>query len=420
MPSTNSDVLFNPFSQLVNITAADGRVGSAPLRMIDQLYLYQASSCIGFGAQVGACIMMLAVILSMTPKTRFKRTTTLVNIAALIVNMIHKLILALYFTTKLASLYTLVTGDLQFVPWTAINLSALGSIFSIFVTALIEAALILQAWAMIKIWPTLWKAFVTALSLALVVTTIAFNIGSVVIQVRPVLGLRDDTESHLWVRQTYLGLITASICWFCFLFNIRLVMHMWTNRTILPSLKGLKAMDVLVITNGVLMFIPVIFSALQYTIISNTFEVGSLTQTSVILVLPLGTLVAQRLANPALFGALATTDSTKEPNLNSFHSNTPSAASKRPLLNRITGHGVHRGPPGQGVQTLIASDHGSGSGSRSEKGPAQQQDEVDRELARIDESGNHDLESGVRVDYRVQRSVEQMSPLSVGAERGGS
>ncbi|KAK4098415.1 hypothetical protein N658DRAFT_488474 [Parathielavia hyrcaniae] len=61
------------------------------------------------------------------------------------------------------------------------------------------------------------------------------------------------------VKQGYLGCITASICWFCFLFNIRLVMHMWTNRSILPSLKGLKAMDVLVITNGMLMFVPAWF-----------------------------------------------------------------------------------------------------------------------------------------------------------------
>ncbi|KAK4133920.1 hypothetical protein BT67DRAFT_35041, partial [Trichocladium antarcticum] len=246
--------------QVINITRAGGTVMQYTVSMIDHLYIYQAASCISFGAQFGASVMMLVVLLCMTPGPRFKRATTLINMAALTVNAVHKLFLALFFTTAFPGFYSLLTFDTQYVPQKDINTSVVGNIFSIPVTALIEAALIVQAWAMMRIWPTLWKTVATVVSLGLVLTTVAFNIGSNIVQTQYILQMSPDRfeqlQNKMWLRRGYLGLITASICWFCFLFNIRLVMHMWTNRTILPTLKGLKAMDVLVITNGFLMFIP--------------------------------------------------------------------------------------------------------------------------------------------------------------------
>lgn len=59
-------------------------------------------------------------------------------------------------------------------------------------------------------------------------------------------------------------------------------------------------MDVLIITNSILMLIPVLFAGLEFLDPATGFESGSLTQTSVVIVLPLGTLVAQRIATRGL------------------------------------------------------------------------------------------------------------------------
>ncbi|AEO64698.1 uncharacterized protein THITE_2030206, partial [Thermothielavioides terrestris NRRL 8126] len=316
--NTSSPGPFDPTTQTFFVLAADGKT-RIPVNAaaVTKIITVGSSLAILYGTQIGACIVMLAVVLAMTPRTRFRRLPTIISIAALVVNMLRMVFLAWFTTSTWVNFYTLVSGDPSPVSRSDYNASAAGTVLSIPATILILAALMVQAWSMLSLWPALYKLPAALLSLALVLATIAFNFAVTVLQTRGILDPSFEPRLvHLvWVRQAYLGLITASICWFCFLFNVRLVMHMWTNRSILPSLRGLKAMDVLVITNGILMFVPgtppsplLVFSALEFQQWDN-FESASLTQTSVIIVLPLGTLVAQRLANPAWFGTGAASSS---------------------------------------------------------------------------------------------------------------
>jgi pheromone alpha factor receptor len=247
---------FDPTNQTSFLLYSDG-IRQVPFNTyaITQIYIQATSLSILYGTQIGACFMMLAVVLGMTPRARFRRLPTLISVAALALNTARMVLLAVFFTTAWVDLYVIVAQDASVVPRSDFNLSAAATVLSVPITVLILSALFVQAWSMLLLWPLLWKLPAAALSLVLVLLTLAFNMATTILQTRAIL-YADISEIAIWVRQAYLGLITASICWFCFLFNVRLVMHMWTNRSILPSLKGLKAMDVLVITNGILMFFP--------------------------------------------------------------------------------------------------------------------------------------------------------------------
>ncbi|KAK0733114.1 GPCR fungal pheromone mating factor [Lasiosphaeria miniovina] len=248
---------FDPLTQPAFILASDGQTPiNFTLADIDMVYQVATSSAANYGSQVGASFVMLAVVLVMTPRSRFRRLPVIVSILALTTNMIRMLLLALFYSSSWLHFYTVVSGDVQFVSQTDYNLSVAATILSIPITILILLALIVQAWSMLQLWPSLQKWTATALSVVLVVVTIGFNFAITIIQAQAILYGKTQDASMRWIRSTYLGLITASICWFCFLFNIRLVIHMWTNRSFLPSLKGLTAMDVLVITNGILMLVP--------------------------------------------------------------------------------------------------------------------------------------------------------------------
>lgn len=251
-----SGVPFNPTNQTSYILAPNG-AATIPFSTsaITTRYLNATSLSILYGTQIGACFIMLAVMLAMTPRVRFRRLPTLINLAALVLNTIRMVLLAVFFTSSFLNFFVLASGSVRYVEPSAFNVSAAATALSTPVTVLILAALFVQAWSMLRLWPTLYKLPATLMSVGLVLTTVAFNMLTTIVQTRAIIGA-DRNRLWLWARQTYLALITASICWFCFLFNVRLVMHMWTNRSILPSLKGLKAMDVLVITNGVLMFVP--------------------------------------------------------------------------------------------------------------------------------------------------------------------
>ncbi|KXX78223.1 hypothetical protein MMYC01_205075 [Madurella mycetomatis] len=424
MASNSTSSPFDPLNQVFFILGPDGetQIPVTPTR-ITALYRDAASLSILYGSQIGASFMMLATILLMTPKARFRRLPTIISIAALALNLIRMVLLAVYFTTPWLNIYSVVSGDLRFIPQYAYNVSVTATVLSIPVTVLIEAALFAQAWSMLQLWRPLYRFPATAISLALVLTTIGFNFAVTIIQTRAILFLLDPTPT-IWVRQAYLGLITASICWFCFLFNARLVIHMWQNRSILPSLKGLKAMDVLVITNGILMFVPVVFAALEFKNFRG-FESASLTQTSVIVVLPLGTLVAQRLANPAWFGATIFPDAGNHATdgcgacgspLTST-SGTSSATVKRPLLmsaHSNGGGGFYRGACGAVVTSRVAAASRDRDGLSHEKARFQRGDAVDRELAKIDQD---DLGNGVRVDIGIEQGEERL-PMGDKERRG--
>lgn len=242
-------------SWTVTLTSPAGVNTTAPLAYVDKIFVYATSTSINYGSQIGACFIMLVVLLVMTPKSRFKRSTTIIHTLALTLNMVRMVLLAYYFTSSWFTMSVFLAGDLDSVDRVDYDNSVAGNILSVPVVILIETALFLQAWSMVQLWPRFWKVTTTMLSFALVLVTVSFSITNTVTQVQYTLR-GESTLEALWIAKTYLGLTTASITWFCFLFISRLVMHMYSSRSILPSMQGLTAMDVLVITNGFLMLVP--------------------------------------------------------------------------------------------------------------------------------------------------------------------
>nr|CAP17786.1 pheromone receptor 2 [Neurospora sp. FGSC 8827] len=275
---------FDNYGNLLNVTTTD----------VDTLTDMMISTAINYATQIGATFIMLAIMLLMTPRRRFKRLPTIISLLALCMNLIRVVLLALFYPSHWTDFYVLYSGDWHSVPRSDMQISVAATVLSIPVTALLLSALMVQAWSMMQLWTPLWRALVVLVSGLLSVATVALSFANCIFQAKNILYA--DPFPPFWVRKLYLALTTGSISWFAFLFMIRLVMHMWTNRSILPSMKGLKAMDVLIITNSILMLIPVLFAGLEFLDPASGFESGSLTQTSVVIVLPLGTLVAQRIA----------------------------------------------------------------------------------------------------------------------------
>ncbi|KAH8887848.1 hypothetical protein GQ53DRAFT_725580 [Thozetella sp. PMI_491] len=367
---------FDPQTQVIILLAADGVTPiPIPLSYINWLYLQGFASEINYGSQIGASFIMLLVVLLMTPRNRFARTPTLINLAGLATNLVRCLLLSVFFTSSWMDFYTVMSGDITFVLQNDFLVSLVATAFGIPVLVLIEVALAVQAWSLIKLWPGVYKWPTTAISALVAFGSVALKLVDVIVQCRFIVHGGDLPR---WPRVADLALSTASISWFCFLFMIRLVLHMYTHRSILPSAKGLSAMEVLVMTNGVLMLIPVLFAGLEWGTFVN-FESGSLTHTSVFIVLPLGSLVAQRIANPGAFsvervssGRSSGRSSNKQPFLKSWHSSI-TAATK----------GVNR----HGVTTHVAST------SHQEK-----TSDAFSDLDHVVE----DLEHGVRVNRQIE------------------
>ncbi|KAK3942816.1 fungal pheromone mating factor STE2 GPCR-domain-containing protein [Diplogelasinospora grovesii] len=379
---------------------------------VDAFYPVMTASSINYGSQIGASFMILIVLLVMTPGSRFKRFHFRLHLVSLTVNLVRLVLLALYFTSSFIELYTVVTADTQFVARRDYNISVTATAFGLPVTILIELTLFVQAWSMISLWRPLYKYGATAISACLVLVTIGFDFAATVVQIRWILYMK-SLYPYLWVRKTLLGVFTASIGWFCFLFIVRLLVHMYTRRTVLVNMRGLDAMDVLVITNGILMLVPAVFASLQWGSWTN-FESGSLTQTSVIVVLPLGALVAQRISSaPSQSGSGGLKNSggsypsgsgsrgQKTMIATPSPSSKGSAWSRRALLSRGSKMTTST------ATTIDTTPTRTGTAGTEGKGNV---GHFDMELARIDdedlEHGHGPQVNGVRVDRDVRVESE--------------
>lgn len=251
--------MMDPWNQNITFTTSDGTQMVISLTAIDANYAYAVGQTIGYSVEFGASLIMLGVLLVMTPKSKFFRLASYINVTALINNMVRTILLALFFESSWVRSYVLYSGDISHVTETDFRNSLCSIVFSIPQNILMMAALMLQAWAMVKLWPNFYKWGVLAFSGLLSLAEVAFMLVAQTDQIRslfPDYNQYDFLHRRLWLRYVWLALELASVCWFCFMFILRLVTHMWQNRSFLPSTEGVAAMDVLVMTNGVLMLVP--------------------------------------------------------------------------------------------------------------------------------------------------------------------
>lgn len=256
----NGLAMANPVEQSVSLTMSNGEVIPVPLALVDDNTVTMVVKSIAYGVEMGASVVMLAVILTMTPKTKFWRFPTYLNIASLCNNIIRVLLLAIYFESSWVSFYTLYSGDDDYVTSAALANTVAATVLTVPQNIMMMLALVLQAWVMVRLWPQAYKWAIICLSVVLVLLETGFMGASEAYQIMQMYMTEAEARrliiDHMWVRYCFLGFEVACISWFCFLFISKLVTHLWTSRTFLPTTKGLGAMDVLVMTNGVLMLIP--------------------------------------------------------------------------------------------------------------------------------------------------------------------
>lgn len=247
---------FDPFHQNVTFLAADGETEiQVPLLLVDAINNESVSICINYGAQLGASLVLLVTVLVMTPSSKLRRRSNVLNVLGLLFSTIRMVLLCAYFPSPFNAFYAFWAQDYSRVPRRDYDVSITANTFSLFLVVIMEAALMNQAWTMVSLWPRVWKYLASAASIVFTMATIGWRIAFTVIQNDAVLSLTPPSSLR-WLLYAMLISNAISICWFCALFNIKLVIHLVSNRGVLPSSKNLTPMEILVMTNGILMIVP--------------------------------------------------------------------------------------------------------------------------------------------------------------------
>lgn len=240
----------------ISLIAPDGVTTiSLPIQIIDSFNDETASICINYGSQIGACITMLAAVLIMTPTPKLSRPSNVLHILGLLVCLIRMVLLSVYFISPFNHFYQVWAADYSSILPHDFHVSVTGNVFSLFLIVVIEAALMNQAWTMVALWPSTIKYIISMMSVLVTLMTVSWRLASTVIQSQAVLNL-ESARPYAWVFHAQIITNAISIFWFCALFNVKLVLHLVSNRGILPSRSSLNPMEILVMTNGILMIVP--------------------------------------------------------------------------------------------------------------------------------------------------------------------
>ncbi|KAM0666939.1 hypothetical protein ACQRIT_005638 [Beauveria bassiana] len=294
--SPTPDPTFDRFAGNVTFFLADHiTTTSVPMPVLNAYYDESLCTTMNYGAQLGACLVMLVVVVALTPAAKLaRRPASALHLVGLLLCAVRSGLLFAYFVSPISHFYQVWAGDFSAVSRRYWDASLAANTLAFPLVVVVEAALINQAWTMVAFWPRAAKAAACACSAVIVLLTIGTRLAYTIVQNHAIVTVVPP-EHFLWAIQWSAVMGAVSIFWFCAVFNVKLVCHLVANRGILPSMSVVNPMEVLVMTNGTLMIIPSIFAGLEWAKFTN-FESGSLTLTSVIIILPLGTLAAQRIS----------------------------------------------------------------------------------------------------------------------------
>ncbi|QPG98225.1 hypothetical protein C2857_007390 [Epichloe festucae Fl1] len=293
---------FNPLEQTVTLLTPSAPI-SIPITAIDAFNDESISVTINYAFQMGACSILLLVMLIMTPPAKLSRPSSILHMAGLATCLVRTSLLEAFFLSPLNHFYQFWSGDYSSVPQYYLRSSVAGTCFSLLLVMIIEAALMHQAWTMVSLWPAPVKASLVVVSGIISLLAVGWRLALAIVQSKATMDLV-PASNMAWLVRSALVLSCLSISWYCALFNVKLAWHLLSNRGILrysyssssssSAAATLSPMEVLVMTNGLLMIVPVIFAGLEWGHFPN-FEAASLTHTSVAIILPLGTLAAQQI-----------------------------------------------------------------------------------------------------------------------------
>ncbi|KAK7516452.1 mating-type alpha-pheromone receptor PreB [Phyllosticta citriasiana] len=281
VPSTS----FNPFDQVVFFRMEDGTripVDMAGLRLYAQ---YAIRTCINYATQIGASIILLAILLVLTKHEKRRSPIFIFNTLSLILNILRTVFSCLYFTGAWWDPYSYFSGDYSNITDVDIADSVAATILTLALVICIEISLVLQVRVVCVTIPKTQRYALVVLSSLFALTAVAIRFVATVLNVQAIMGI--FTTGPDFANASNIT-ITISICFFSLVFVGKLA-HAIRNRRRL-GLKQFGPMQIIFVMGCNTMVIPAIFSILQY--FTSAPMLGSQALTLVAIFLPLSAIWA--------------------------------------------------------------------------------------------------------------------------------
>ncbi|KUJ18336.1 G protein-like protein-coupled receptor : STE2 [Mollisia scopiformis] len=297
---------FDPTSQNITVLLADG-VNSVNITIaaLDQFFIYNCRLCINYAAQLGACLIMLIITAVLTKESKRTKPVFVLNVLSLVFGFFRALFLALYCVSPWVELWAYSTSDYSRVPKSAYGTSILGTVLPLFLTATVDASLVLQAHTVSKVMKRKHYYAVTAVSCLVYLFAVSFRFAEAVTNSRAIMS-DGSYFAEAWITTATLATETIAIWYFSVIFTGKLVWTIKMRKNM--GFQKWSYMQILAAMGGCTMIIPSLFTILEWVTPSDFPEAGTLAMTMVALLLPLS----------SLWASMSTTDRSASFNLSTL------------------------------------------------------------------------------------------------------
>ncbi|KAF6240344.1 hypothetical protein HO173_001955 [Letharia columbiana] len=359
---------FDPYSQSFTLQASDGTLFNVSIPNLDYFVNYNTQICINYGAQTGASIILLAVLLLLTKPDKRASPIFIVNVSSLALNIVRNVLQCLYFTGPFTETYAVFSGDHSRVHTGDYATSVTATVFTLLVLVCVEISLCLQTRVVCVTVRQLYRKIIFAASVVIALLAIAFRLALCIENSIAIVQAKVDGPLQQLASATNIT-ESISICWFSAVFVTKLALALNERRKL--GLVQFGPMQIIFIMGCQTLVVPALFSTLQYAV--NNPALYSNALTCVAIFLPLSSLWAS-----------ASLDSRYQASKEQHYGNKMVPSS----LSASTGRPDGRTINGPLSPTNTENTGASGSGAHSPQNIGQRQALRDLEAQGMVDTGN--------------------------------
>jgi pheromone alpha factor receptor len=243
----------NPFEQAVRMIAPNGKPMEIPISALEDYRKYCVYTSINFGTQIGASVVVLAVMLMLMKPSKFRSPVIMLNGLAVIINIIRTILECFFFTGPWSNLYAVFTSDYSQVSQRdyAISMTVPALILLLLVT--IQASLIIQVLAVCVTASQYQRLLIMALSISVAGLAVGFKLAWAVTNIRAIHQAK-SSDNLEWLASCANITTTASISFFSFIFVGKLLVALHQRRRM--GLRQFGPMQILIIVGFHTMTVP--------------------------------------------------------------------------------------------------------------------------------------------------------------------
>ncbi|KAL8951257.1 MAG: hypothetical protein Q9222_002759 [Ikaeria aurantiellina] len=252
---------FEPFSQSFTLLLRDGTPFNVTIPQLDEFILYNVQISINYAAQLGASLLFLVVLLLLTKPDKRKTPIFAINCIALTLNVLRTLLQCLYYTGPFSEIYAYFSLDYSKVSSSDYANQIAITVLTWLLLVCIEISLLLQARVVCVTLRRSYQHIILVLSILVATMAISFRLAFCIENSRYILSLLPLSPLE-WLASATNITTSVSICWFCAVFVIKLGFALDQRRKL--GVAGFGPMQVIFIMGCQTLFIPAIFSVIEY------------------------------------------------------------------------------------------------------------------------------------------------------------